>query len=116
MFAVMMETDYYKKQIFRKNFWTDFTAILKKTRKDKLMTDLEKCDFTPIFEWHKAKKEKEKADKAEAGAEVRFFLPEFRPFLTCLPLPSICPVLPWKCLLLSMCVWLLYFRPAVSSC
>lgn len=58
MYAVMKETDYVKKDIFNKNFWGDFKEVLGKNH---VIQSLSKCDFTPIYEWHMAEREKKKA-------------------------------------------------------
>eukprot|EP00192_Tetraselmis_astigmatica_P007703 CAMPEP_0117652114 /NCGR_PEP_ID=MMETSP0804-20121206/2455_1 /TAXON_ID=1074897 /ORGANISM="Tetraselmis astigmatica, Strain CCMP880" /LENGTH=709 /DNA_ID=CAMNT_0005458141 /DNA_START=460 /DNA_END=2586 /DNA_ORIENTATION=- len=71
MFAVMMETDYYKKETFRKNFWADFQAILEKSGKHKVLQELDKCDFKPIFDYAMSKKEAEKAAKAALTADEK---------------------------------------------
>uniref|UniRef100_A0A061REY5 DNA topoisomerase I n=1 Tax=Tetraselmis sp. GSL018 TaxID=582737 RepID=A0A061REY5_9CHLO len=71
MFASMTETDYFQKPTFRKNFWEDFREILSKSGKHKWMKDLDKCDFTPIFEYVTARKEKEKAAKKELTSEQK---------------------------------------------
>lgn len=58
MFAVMKETDYMKNERFLKNFWDAFKPILGKGH---IIRDLKKCDFTPIYEYHMAEREKKKA-------------------------------------------------------
>ncbi|MCO5563945.1 hypothetical protein L7F22_017597 [Adiantum nelumboides] len=57
MFAVMKETDYATKPKFLANFWTDWKKILGPNH---IIQKLEECDFTPIYEWHLAEKEKKK--------------------------------------------------------
>ena len=56
-FAVMKETDYMTKPIFLENFWDGFKAVLGPNHRIKC---LEKCDFTPIYDWHMAEREKKK--------------------------------------------------------
>lgn len=56
-YAVMLETEYMKKDMFNKNFWHDW--------KDKLgskhvIKDLKKCDFRPIYDWFMSEREKKK--------------------------------------------------------
>lgn len=58
MFAVMRETDYYNKPIFRKNFWNDWRKLLGKKH---VIQKLDDCDFTPIYEWHLEKKQVNKS-------------------------------------------------------
>ena len=57
MFAVMKETDYAKKDQFLGNFWDAFKPILGKGH---IIKDLKKCDFSPIYEWHMAERDKRK--------------------------------------------------------
>ena len=57
MFAVMKETDYMQKPVFLKNFWEGFQEVLGKNHTIK---SLDKCDFTPMFDWHMAEREKKK--------------------------------------------------------
>ncbi|KAL0873222.1 hypothetical protein Bca101_022927 [Brassica carinata] len=54
MFAVMRETGYYTKPLFRKNFWNDWRKLLGKKH---VIQKLDDCDFTPIYEWHLEKKQ-----------------------------------------------------------
>jgi DNA topoisomerase-1 len=56
-FAVMKETDYMKKSIFLENFWEGFKGVL---GPDHRIQCLEKCDFTPIYDWHMAERERKK--------------------------------------------------------
>lgn len=56
-FAVMKETDYMNKQTFLNNFWEGFRDVL--GSKHTIQT-LEKCDFTPIFEYHMAERERKR--------------------------------------------------------
>nr|BAP76305.1 topoisomerase I [Nothapodytes nimmoniana] len=57
MYAVMLDTDYMNKSIFKQNFFTDWKKILGKNH---VIQNLEDCDFTPIYEWHQKEKEKKK--------------------------------------------------------
>lgn len=69
-FAVMKETDYMTKPVFLKNFWEGFREVLGPRH---TIQDLDKCDFTPIYEHHMAEREKKKnmtkEEKAAAKAE-----------------------------------------------
>ncbi|KAI8108307.1 hypothetical protein M9434_006334 [Picochlorum sp. BPE23] len=56
-FAVMKETDYMKKSIFLENFWEGFKGVLGPNHR---IQCLEKCDFTPIYDWHMAERERKK--------------------------------------------------------
>ena len=64
MFAVMKETDYMKKEQFLRNFWDAFKPILGKGH---VIKDLKKCDFSPIYEWRMAEREKLKGLSREAS-------------------------------------------------
>jgi len=55
MFAVMRESDYFHKKIFRDNFFEDWKGLLGKQH---VIQSLEHCDFTPIWEWYLKEKEK----------------------------------------------------------
>ena len=67
MFAVMRDTDYAQKKTFLSNFWEDWKKIL---GPDHVIQNLERCDFTPIYEWHLVEKEKKK----QLSADVSYFL------------------------------------------
>ena len=64
MFAVMKDTDYMSKTQFKKNFWEDWRKLLGKNHTIK---DLDRCDFTPIYEWHLQEKEKKKQMSSEVS-------------------------------------------------
>ncbi|KAJ8437359.1 hypothetical protein Cgig2_023464 [Carnegiea gigantea] len=57
MYAVMLETDYVKKEKFNENFFNDWKKLLGKNH---VIQDLKRCDFKPIYEWHLKEKEKKK--------------------------------------------------------
>lgn len=67
-FAVMKETDYMNKQIFLNNFWEGFKAILGPNHRIK---SLEKCDFTPIYDWHIAERERKKEMSREEKLRIK---------------------------------------------
>lgn len=60
-FAALLETDYASNPVFVKNFFKDFTEVLKKTKAVTPIKDFKKCDFTPMFEYFQDLKEKKKA-------------------------------------------------------
>ncbi|KAG5376021.1 hypothetical protein IGI04_040617 [Brassica rapa subsp. trilocularis] len=62
MFAVMRETEYYNKKMFRDNFWNDWRKILGKNH---VIKNLDDCDFSPIYEWYMQEKEIKKQMSAE---------------------------------------------------
>ncbi|CAI5526735.1 unnamed protein product [Closterium sp. Naga37s-1] len=62
MFAVMRETEYATKPVFLKNFWNDWRKVLGSRH---VIQKLELCDFTPIWDWHLAEKEKKKQMTSE---------------------------------------------------
>ena len=68
MFALMIETDYAQKDKFKKNFFREFTKILRDKRQritHPQITDLEECDFRAIYDWYQNKKEAEKIKKKD---------------------------------------------------
>ena len=64
MFAVMRETEYYNKKMFRDNFWNDWRKILGKNH---VIKNLDDCDFSPIYEWYMQEKEIKKQMSAEVN-------------------------------------------------
>ncbi|XP_024528843.1 DNA topoisomerase 1 alpha [Selaginella moellendorffii] len=68
MFAVMKDTDYATKPVFVKNFWEDWKKVLGPKH---VIQKLELCDFTPIFDWHAAEKEKKKQMSAEEKKQLK---------------------------------------------
>lgn len=68
MFAVMKDTDYATKERFLKNFWEDWRPYLGKNH---VIKKFELCDFTPIFEWHAAEKERKKSMSGEEKKRLR---------------------------------------------
>ncbi|PNH02171.1 DNA topoisomerase 1, partial [Tetrabaena socialis] len=68
MFAVMKDTDYMQKPIFLNNFWGGFKEVLGKNHAIK---GLEKCDFTPIYDWHMAQREAKKNVSKEEKDRVK---------------------------------------------
>ena len=67
MYAIMLETDYLKKDRFKENFWAAFERILGKGHKIK---SLEKCDFRPIYEHLMAERELKKALPKEVRSQL----------------------------------------------
>jgi len=67
-FAVMKETDYMTKPTFLNNFWQGFEQVLGRNH---VIKSLEKCDFTPIYEYHMAEREKKKAMTKEEKEAVK---------------------------------------------
>lgn len=62
MYAVMLETDYIKKEKFNENFFNDWKKLLGKNH---VIQELKKCDFRPIYDWHLKEKEKKKQMSSE---------------------------------------------------
>ncbi|KAJ0251353.1 Topoisomerase I C-terminal domain-containing protein [Hirschfeldia incana] len=71
MFAVMRETDYYNKPLFRKNFWNDWSKLLGKKH---VIQKLDDCDFTPIYDWHLEKKQNNKDSKEKKPEQVEKYM------------------------------------------
>ncbi|KAJ4772185.1 DNA topoisomerase 1 [Rhynchospora pubera] len=68
MFAVMKDSDYATKPKFIENFWNDWKQILGKNH---VIKKFELCDFTPIYEWHLAEKEKKKQMTSEEKKSLK---------------------------------------------
>jgi hypothetical protein len=64
-FAVMKDTDYASKKVFVENFWKGFRRTLKPGNKE-IITEFVKCDFTNIYNWNVAQREKKKLLTTEA--------------------------------------------------
>lgn len=58
MFAVMKNTDYMTKPVFLKNFWDGFKEVLGKGH---VIKGLDKCDFTPMYDFFEAQREAKKS-------------------------------------------------------
>jgi DNA topoisomerase-1 len=67
-FAVMKETDYMNKPTFLRNFWEGFQEVLGPNH---VIKSLEKCDFTPIYEWHMAERERKKSMSKEEKDTIK---------------------------------------------
>ncbi|GAU34205.1 hypothetical protein TSUD_209870, partial [Trifolium subterraneum] len=57
MFAVVRDTEYMQKEIFKCNFWSDWQKLLGQNH---VIQNLEDCDFTPIYDWCQIEKDKKK--------------------------------------------------------
>lgn len=68
MFAVMKDSDYATKDRFVKNFWEDWKGYLGKNH---VIKKFELCDFTPIYEWHAAEKERKKNMSTEEKKRLK---------------------------------------------
>jgi len=67
-YAVMYESDYLQKKIFRDNFWKDWKVILGKKH---TIQSLSKCDFKPIWDWHLVEKEKKNLITTEQKKKIK---------------------------------------------
>ncbi|KAI3973829.1 hypothetical protein MKX01_030405 [Papaver californicum] len=71
MFAVMKDTEYATKEKFVENFMNDWRGVLGRNH---IIKKFELCDFTPIYNWHQAEKEKKKqmtTDEKKAAKEEK---------------------------------------------
>ncbi|KAI3765206.1 hypothetical protein L2E82_15234 [Cichorium intybus] len=68
MFAVMLDTDYMTKSMFKENFWNDWKKMLGKNH---TIQSLEDCDFKPIYDWHQSEKEKKKQMSTEEKKAIK---------------------------------------------
>ncbi|KAG8344007.1 putative Eukaryotic DNA topoisomerase I DNA binding Eukaryotic DNA topoisomerase I catalytic core [Trypanosoma vivax] len=83
MFAVLREQDYYRNEIFRRNFFASWREILDKRKHP--IRRLELCDFTPIYEWHLREREKKLNRTKEEKKEQRLATEkEAEPYKFCL--------------------------------
>jgi DNA topoisomerase-1 len=57
MYAVMLETDYMSKDMFKKNFWEGFKEVLGPGH---VIKGLDKCNFKPIYDHLQAERERKK--------------------------------------------------------
>ncbi|RNF20758.1 DNA topoisomerase IB, large subunit [Trypanosoma conorhini] len=69
MFAVMREHDYYRNEIFRRNFFSSWREIL--DRRQHPIRRLELCDFEPIYQWHLREREKKLSRTREEKKQLR---------------------------------------------
>ncbi|RNC43506.1 DNA topoisomerase IB large subunit [Trypanosoma cruzi] len=69
MFAVMREHDYYRNEIFRRNFFSSWREILDKRQHP--IRRLELCDFEPIYQWHLREREKKLSRTKEEKKQLR---------------------------------------------
>ena len=51
-YAKMLDHDYTTKEVFNKNFFTDWRKAMTEKERDKI-THLKKCDFTKMAKWFK---------------------------------------------------------------
>lgn len=75
MFAVMKETDYMSKPIFLKNFWDGFKEVLGPKH---VIQSLDKCDFTPMYDYFNAQREAKKNMTKEVRCMQRLHGPPSR--------------------------------------
>ncbi|XP_042560995.1 DNA topoisomerase I, like isoform X2 [Clupea harengus] len=79
-FSKMLEHDYTTKDIFRKNFFKDWRKEMTSEEKAKI-TDLNKCNFTEMYEYFKAqseaRKQMSKAEKLKIKEENERILQEY---------------------------------------
>ncbi|KAI0316248.1 hypothetical protein OF83DRAFT_1164425 [Amylostereum chailletii] len=72
-YAAMLETDHAKDSTFNKNFFNDWQVVLKKNppRDGTKITDFNRCDFRPMFEYFDSEKAKKKALSAAEKKELK---------------------------------------------
>ncbi|EPY23796.1 DNA topoisomerase I [Angomonas deanei] len=74
MFAVMKETDYYQNPVFRDNFFSSWREILDKRLANggsHPIKELVFCDFSQIYNWHQAEREKKKSLTSEEKKKIK---------------------------------------------
>mmetsp|Transcript_9756 Transcript_9756/g.14640 ORF Transcript_9756/g.14640 Transcript_9756/m.14640 type:complete len:784 (+) Transcript_9756:28-2379(+) len=67
-FAVLIETQHGKNKVFQKNFFNDWKKLLGRGH---VIKDFKKCDFRPIFEWSKERKELMKAERKKNKEKIK---------------------------------------------
>uniref|UniRef100_A0A7S3A1E7 DNA topoisomerase I n=1 Tax=Rhodosorus marinus TaxID=101924 RepID=A0A7S3A1E7_9RHOD len=72
-YAAKLATDYVKKDVFNKNFFSDFKQTLRKNDREtfKRVKDFRKCDFSRMQEHLEAKKAEKKAIPAAERKKIR---------------------------------------------
>ncbi|KAL0575736.1 DNA topoisomerase 1 [Marasmius crinis-equi] len=72
-FAALIETEHAQDETFRKNFFQDWKKVLKThpPRNGIQITNLDKCDFRPMFEYMEAEKAKKKSMTSAEKKELK---------------------------------------------
>ncbi|KAI9437647.1 DNA topoisomerase I [Lactarius indigo] len=72
-YGAMLETDHAKDATFNKNFFDDWSKVLKKhpPRDGTMIKDFERCDFRPMFEYFEEEKAKKKALTSAEKKELK---------------------------------------------
>ncbi|KAI0301022.1 hypothetical protein B0F90DRAFT_1844311 [Multifurca ochricompacta] len=72
-YGAMLETDHAKDATFNKNFFDDWSKVLKKhpPRDGVVIKEFERCDFRPMFEYFEEEKAKKKALTASEKKELK---------------------------------------------
>ncbi|KAK9702291.1 DNA topoisomerase 1 [Basidiobolus ranarum] len=75
-FAALLGSDHGNNPTFQKNFFNDWTELIKKVYAEKNQTpppikEFSKCDFTPMFEHFQREKEAKKSMTKEEKAEIK---------------------------------------------
>ncbi|KAF9932113.1 DNA topoisomerase 1 [Linnemannia zychae] len=84
-FGALLFTEHAENPTFQENFFKDFAKIAKQYKTEPAITSFKKCDFTPMYEYFQAEKEKKKAmtkEQKEAAKEEKIALDEM--YGTCL--------------------------------
>lgn len=70
-YAALLGTDWVENPTFRKNFFTDFLAVLRDSDPGCPIKEFDKCDFSPILQHLEAEKEKKKSLTKEDKAKLK---------------------------------------------
>lgn len=72
-YGAMLETDHAKDATFNKNFFDDWSKVLKKhpPRGGTIIKEFERCDFRPMFEYFEEEKAKKKALSSAEKKELK---------------------------------------------
>ncbi|KAG0059711.1 DNA topoisomerase 1 [Linnemannia elongata] len=78
-FGALLFTEHAENPTFQENFFKDFSKIAKAHKTSPEITSFKKCDFTPMYEYYQAEKEKRKnmtKEQKEAAKEEKLALDE----------------------------------------
>ncbi|CEL60825.1 DNA topoisomerase I [Rhizoctonia solani AG-1 IB] len=72
-FGALLETEHAADEVFQKNFFSDWQAVLKNhpPRNGVVIKDFDKCDFRPMFEYFEAEKAKKKSMTAAEKKTIK---------------------------------------------
>ncbi|KAG0312024.1 DNA topoisomerase 1 [Linnemannia gamsii] len=78
-FGALLFTEHAENPTFQENFFKDFSKLAKAHKTSPEITSFKKCDFTPMYEYYQAEREKRKnmtKEQKEAAKEEKMALDE----------------------------------------